>query len=330
MISSEFIQELKSGYLKPLLDCVIYDTSLVLAIRMDYINIYYRGGSILKLTDNKDGSYSAEFDNNYFKYADSQKGFVLPECTIAKPVSAEKNKIEEWIEIFPVLKNAMNAKFKKHGTLEKEFQQLVVRENNFISKIAGKTDYFIADVETQTNDKNINNKDKDSRFDLIALKWPRGDRKPRELQLAFIEMKYGNDSLGSGKDGENTKDAGIVAHINDFEDAVKKDDNFIKNVATMALGQLFCLAELGLVPLLEKENISGFKISEERPEFIFILANHDPRSTKLRDILDGFHAPLAGNKYDLRFFNASSAGYGLYKECMFDLERYKDLLTNYV
>ena len=48
-LSEEFIRALKSRFLEPVLDLVKSDYTLCLEIREDYINIYYRGGNILRI-----------------------------------------------------------------------------------------------------------------------------------------------------------------------------------------------------------------------------------------------------------------------------------------
>ena len=48
-LSETFMKDLSQGHLKPILDLAIRDHTLCLQIRNDYINIYYRGGNILKL-----------------------------------------------------------------------------------------------------------------------------------------------------------------------------------------------------------------------------------------------------------------------------------------
>ena len=47
-ISSKFMCDLMDGFLLPLTEQVRNDDTLMLALRGSYINIYYRGGSILK------------------------------------------------------------------------------------------------------------------------------------------------------------------------------------------------------------------------------------------------------------------------------------------
>jgi len=53
-LSTEFMLALKDGFLNSILEVVKRDDTLCLKIKNEYINIYYRGGSILKL-ENKNG-----------------------------------------------------------------------------------------------------------------------------------------------------------------------------------------------------------------------------------------------------------------------------------
>ena len=55
------------GMLHPILDRIQNDHTLMLAIRENYVNIYYRGGNILKLTEHSNGYYQTFFDDKYNK-----------------------------------------------------------------------------------------------------------------------------------------------------------------------------------------------------------------------------------------------------------------------
>jgi hypothetical protein len=64
-LSKEFMSDLKpKGVLYPILERVKKDHTLMLAIRDGYINIYYRGGNILRVTEDK-GFYRTFFDVQY-------------------------------------------------------------------------------------------------------------------------------------------------------------------------------------------------------------------------------------------------------------------------
>lgn len=64
-LSDNFMAALTGGVLTPLLDRVKADRTLCLEIREDYLNIYYRGGSLMRISP-ADGGYSAFFDTKCF------------------------------------------------------------------------------------------------------------------------------------------------------------------------------------------------------------------------------------------------------------------------
>ncbi|MGR3293181.1 MAG: hypothetical protein ACUZ9M_04085 [Candidatus Scalindua sp.] len=176
-LDNEFIEELLTRNLKDCLDCVRNDDTLDLAIRENCINIYYRGGSALKVNKNEN-HYQYKFDENYLN----------DNSVISKD---ELNKLKgqsDWNNYFPRAKQTMDFYFSEKRNEEKEFQQLVVRENNY-SSIANGTDYFIIDIEYDNR--------KNARFDIIAVEWP-SDASKRKLsnnykpKLVIIEMKYGD------------------------------------------------------------------------------------------------------------------------------------------
>lgn len=172
-LSDQFMQDLKVGKLKVLLEEVKKDHTLCLAIRNDYINIYYRGGNICKVK-RKNGGYEYSFDSKYLK--DNQQDFKE---------LFESGEIGKIVKSFPKIKHEMDIYFSGKQKAEREFQQLIMRENNN-SVISNDTDYFIADIEYA-------NKSNNSRFDMLAVKWPSTstDRKnPKNIKLAFIEVKY--------------------------------------------------------------------------------------------------------------------------------------------
>ena len=55
------------GMLHPILTRVKKDHTLMLAIRENFINIYYRGGNILNIKEHHKGFYQASFDDQYNK-----------------------------------------------------------------------------------------------------------------------------------------------------------------------------------------------------------------------------------------------------------------------
>lgn len=301
-LSQSFLDDLGHGKLEPLLGHVKNDSVLQLAIRDDYINIYYRGGSILRL-EKKENLYNASFDKNYVKDNILEYG---PDKIY------EKNDIRKRIKCFPILKQAMDAYFSGKAKMEREFQQVVARENN-CSTISNDTDYFIVDIEFALSGK---------RFDMLAVKWPSEaiTRKKDELRLAFIEMKYGTSSL----DGS----AGITKHLEDFQ-KICADKTIMQTIRRTAQVQMQQLNNLGLLKHTRIED-RNFQISEEKPEVIMLFANHKPSKSKLRTILKSDEVYQYANSpdFDLRFFVAHSAGYGLFDACMKTLDGYNKNLQD--
>ena len=141
-LDDDFINDLRHGLLRPLLDMVKTDNTLMLAIRNNYINIYYRGGSILRLTRKGASQYEAKYD---WKYAGTREeintlltddktiNFLMEELPPGD-ILDDGPKVRKWLCSFPQLKQTMDFWLTKSGKVEREFQQLVVRENNFSSQ----------------------------------------------------------------------------------------------------------------------------------------------------------------------------------------------------
>ena len=296
-----FVKELLCGQLK---DCLIYvrdDDTLDMEIRENSINIYYRGGNVLKVKKNGN-SYQYGFDDNY-----------LPSNS-----TGIKNRLHElrnhnnWNDYFPKAKQAMDFYFKDHQKEEREFQQLVVRENNF-SSIANGTDYFIIDIEYDNH--------KNARFDIIAVEWPSETSKRKLLanykpKLVIIEMKYGDGALSGN--------SGMKKHENDFLEFISNeaDLNEFKKEMLFLFKQK---RELGLIPCLSSsKNSNEIKEFVEDVDLLFLIANHDPASQKLTKELSSL------NWHDSGFIISNFMGYGIYKQCVYKTLQFKQLFKRQV
>ncbi|MBN2340879.1 MAG: hypothetical protein JXR45_05285 [Deltaproteobacteria bacterium] len=312
-LSKTFLGELKEegGLLHPILEYIKNDDTLMLAIRNGYINIYYRGGNLLKITAKKDNSYEPHFDEKYDLSGGRDR---IQKLNLPKKIT-ERAHIEKWISSVPCLKEIMDFSFHKHPKVEREFQQLIQRENNR-SSIANETEYFITDIEFADSDIG-------SRIDMLAICWPAKQRKNgSNCRAALIEMKYGDGSL----DGK----AGLLEHLTDFDTLISTKDKYKSLIETIE-SQFNQLDELGLLSFNRCSN--GIKVklvANSKPDVIFILANHNPRSTKLSSILDDPKAVAYGQTqhFDLRFFVSSFAGYGLHSDCMLTLTQVRKLLKS--
>jgi hypothetical protein len=294
-LKAQFLADLKGGSLHPFIECAAVDDALDIEIRDNYINIYYRGGNLFRISAARSG-YKVEFDLNYLSERRNDIVNIAP------------GNYSRWVNEAPFLKSQMDKFFCKKRKLEREFQQLVVRENNR-STIARSTDYYIADIE-YANSAN------GSRFDMLAIKWPAGNGRKSNINasLSFIEVKYGDAALKG--------DAGLEKHVEDIESFLENHNNrqaILKEMATVFNQK----QELGLL-----EGIASplAKLDDSNYEFILLLANHNPKSSilgnELRKLVNNPAYQRLENELDckLKIATASLLGYGLYEEHMIPLE----------
>jgi len=279
----------------------------MLSIRKDYINIYYRGGNILRVKEQHNESYSAFFDNKYNKSG-------VPGPDIPNAIKSQ-HEARTWVESFQDLKGIMDFYFSEHSKPEREFQQLVARENNF-STIANQSEYFVSDIEFA--DSAIG-----ARFDILAVRWLVSQRKSNSnCRPALIEMKYG--------DGVLSGNAGVLKHLQDIDALISYGDKYKALLETMEM-QFNQLDKLGLLYFNRVTNWTKIKLdANDKPEVIFVLANHNPRSSKLNTILNVPEIDTYDNSpnFDLRFYVASFAGYALHADCMLTLSQFRELLKS--
>ena len=286
-ISNEMLGAFLHGELFPLLEAVKKDDTLDMELRKDAVNIYYRGGSLFKITK-KNGKYVIFFNKKY--------------CLTGDPVLEEYPDVKMAVEHIPYYKQAMDWWFHAHPKYEREFQQVIVRENNNIGNISRGTDYYIVDIEYANK---VDAAEKSARFDMVALKWlsDGATRKDvKKVSLALIEVKYGTGAL-QGK-------AGVSDHLRDFQHFLsdrKVLEAFCKDMSTVFAQK----CKLGLVDGLQEKQFD-VEISCENPEVIFIFANHDPDSKILDHILQCDE--LKNCSFPVLVANASSMGYCLYAE----------------
>lgn len=309
VLSQQFLNSLQKGLLEPILQRVKKDDTLQLAIRENAINIYYRGGNLLKISEYSP-FFLFFFDENY----DLSRGHINFEDLSLPNQVKDFNQVERWVVSFPRLKEMMDFWLKENPKMEREFQQLVERENNR-SCISGASEYFITDIE---NADRVNS----SRFDMTAIRWPAsGRRNGRCCKVAFIEMKYGDDCL----DGE----AGLIAHLEDMERFLSNNANYCNIIKEMT-SQFYQLDQLGLLKYKHSRNNTRVQLRpEDKPEFIFLLSNHNPRSTKLWDIItsEKFEKFIKSEFFEVRFYINSYSGYGLH---MGNVLSYKDFLNHII
>jgi len=281
----------------------------MLAIRDGYINIYYRGGNLLKISE-MPNFYEFFFDKKY-DLSLGHKAYV--ELNLCERIT-ESAQIEKWVTSIARLKELMDFWLNQHPKTEREFQQLVERENNR-SSISNETEYFIIDIEMADSDIS-------ARFDILAIKWLASGRQDgRNCKATFIEMKYGDDAL----DGKS----GLIKHLEGISALLENKEKYPGILQAMT-GQFNQLVELGLIKFNQSTNNTKVELNPVgKPEFIFLIANHNPRSKKLQNILlsEKFKKYVGSELFDLRFFVSSDAGYGMHNYNMQTYERYLTRLS---
>jgi hypothetical protein len=310
-LSAVFKKQLDDGaLLNPLLCRVRRDTALDLEIRENYLNVYYRGGSMLRVTPvaRSPGKYKFFFNTNYASKAVVKK-LNLP-GSMVDSIAA----VESWLDFVPNLKDTMDLWFGKHAKDERALQQMVVWENND-SPWAGGTDYFIVDVEYDDRHG--------ARFDMVALRWEstasaRKLQKGYQPRLAIIEMKAGDGALKGG--------SGLQEHLNQYLKLVG-DEKRLKAFKREMVDVFRQKRDLKLIKGLLKNSNQVVKL-DRSVELIFLLAGHDPQSRKLSTILKQFQQDgLPGDlESSVRFCTANFTGFGLYGENIHPLS---DFMTRF-
>jgi hypothetical protein len=165
-LSSTFLQCLKSGFLSPITEQVRCDHDLSLDIREGYINIYYKGNSLLKLAEvNSLIRYKVEIDREFL--AGTNISLDLTEGTVS-----------QFVEAIPRLKQNIN--LQPRQSRELEYEQMIIRANNFEPR--NNTEYFIVDRQYKIGE---------DRFDLTGIFWDRNGRRPhQEVPVCLMEIKF--------------------------------------------------------------------------------------------------------------------------------------------
>lgn len=304
-LNDQFLNDLDTGLLSKVAKTVQLDSTLCLELRGEAINVYYRGGNLMKIEQTTTG-YRATFDKNYFNED-------MAIATLEESLTCHED-INEWLREWPNLKRAMDMYIsQKVRKDEREAQQLFVRTNNGAghgSGMARSTDFYICDVE-YTHGK--------CRFDMIAVHWPsKGHlrRKPCTGRLVIVEVKHGDKALKGS--------AGLIQHVRDV-------DSFLENtgrVDDLKNDMVRVFRQKRILGLMDcKMDLKGF--SHERPILLLALVNHDPGSRRLHECVEELREKETPHT-ELRIGTASFFGYGLYDQGIHTVEEALRRFGNYV
>jgi hypothetical protein len=162
-IDERFIKDLLCGELSYFLNQVKNNrASLSLEIRDRYINIYYKGGNLLKITQKKSG-YLFHFDAKYCKNKGNDENFELLNNLRSDDIDGFKNH-------FQLMMQEMDTWFEKHPKPERDYQhQLLINNPEII------------DIEYQVGHR--------MRLDMLYF---------ANNRLFVVENKYGTGAIGGG------------------------------------------------------------------------------------------------------------------------------------
>lgn len=163
-LNDKFIKDLTDGCLSFFLNKVKSNSNLCLEIRNGYINIYYRGGNLLKITQKKNG-YQFFFDAKYCLSKNDDTNFELLN-------SLNTNDIKDYINNFQLILAEMDSWLAFHPKAEREFQHNLLKSNS-----------CIIDIEYQIKRR--------LRLDMIVF---------ANNKLIIVENKFGGGAV-SGRAG---------------------------------------------------------------------------------------------------------------------------------
>ena len=215
---------------------------LLLGIRNEYVNIYYKGASVCKVEyDENSGGFSCETAKKYL-YGEGDYGKKSYETVSPEEIEQKYHEI--------IKKNIENI----HSPDERVAQQELIMRNNANAE----SKWFCVDLE-YVKQRNNRGEKPYGRFDIIAI-----SKKP-PYQVALIELKYGADAIG-GK-------SGIVKHANDFAE-FNKSHIFTKHMKNEIVDIVRSLGTMNVCPI----TISDESEICDTPKFYFITLNNNPKT----------------------------------------------------
>ena len=246
-LSENYFDCLKSGFLSGITESVKGDPDLNLEIRNNYINVYYKGNSLLKLSETSTHQYKAVIDKKFLE-------------GLRFPLVFTEGNIDQFLSAIPLLKQNIV----KHGkrSLELEYEQMIIRANNYEPR--NNSEYFIVDRQYAV---------KEGQYDLTGIFWERSRRrKNQEVPVCLMEIKFALNA-----------DINIVhEQIYRYYKSIKpRAAEFATEMQFVFRQKL----DLGIYKQ-PKERLAALKTLKfsreiEKFQFILVLVDYNPYSSKL-------------------------------------------------
>ena len=170
-ISSRFITDLKHGELGFFLREAQSNPCISLEIRGNYINLYYKGGNAVKITEMNRG-YSFQFDSKYCLNKGNDQNFQYLN-------NLGKRDTKQFIAAFPTLLSEMDSWFDVHPKPERDFQHNLIKHNQ--------KNPIVLDIEYAGRKSDL----RSFRLDMLAV-----NQTSDGYQLIIIENKFGTGAIG--------------------------------------------------------------------------------------------------------------------------------------
>jgi len=219
-INDRFIEDLKTGCLSWFLQQVKKNNELSLQFRKDYVSIYYKGGSALRIEQKKSGGYRFAFD---YKYCLEDR---------ARTRIKTLRTVEDYRDNFSLLLSEMDAWFIQNPKEERRIQQELLEHNT--------ADFCILDIEYAGAYFLDNGAKRNFRLDMIAV---------HDGNIVMVELKSGGKAMGGS--------AGIIKHYNDacaiLDNEAAKHNllETIRNITTVKRSLGLPTAEISREPMIE-------------------------------------------------------------------------------
>lgn len=187
--------ESRSG-LHALMERVCKDPACCVEVRHNYLNCYYRGGSLFRMIFKpKSQKLEFKFDPKYFVLKN-------PSCNTYENLKvwivSGSSDPKEWLERLDGLKQVMDDWLSEHPKAERETQQEIVKLNTF-----AQGNYQAIDIELA-----IPKNQKAGRMDIIAVR-----RKGERFVPVIVELKHGTGAF-DGKSGIGNHYDNIIRFLN--------------------------------------------------------------------------------------------------------------------